>query len=122
MANPFAKHRYIWTLVGVSVLSVIAGLIIAANLNWTNPLSAKSEIPIIGGVPTFAELSQKVSPAVVNISTTKRVKGGGRVNEFFMGPRGDRRNPMDEFFERFFGGEHAPAGVQTKEPRFRIHY
>ena len=105
MANPFAKHRYIWTLVGVSVLSVIAGLIIAANLNWTNPLSAKSEIPVVGGVPTFAELAQKVSPAVVNISTVKRVKGGGRVNDFFMGPRGDRRNPMDEFFERFFGGE-----------------
>ena len=102
MAEPMKKHRYLWTLVGVSFLSVIAGLIIAANLNWTNPISARGDVPIIGGVPSFAELAQQVSPAVVNISTVKRVKGGGRVFDYFMGPR-ERKNPMDEFFERFFG-------------------
>jgi serine protease Do len=104
MSDYFKKHRYLWTLVGVSLLSLVAGLIIAANLNWTNPLSAKTEIPIVGGVPSFADLAQAVSPAVVNISTTKRVKGGGRVFDYFMGPK-DRRNPMDDFFERFFGGD-----------------
>jgi serine protease Do len=102
MAEPLKKRRYLWTLVGVSFLSVIAGLIIAANLNWTHPISARSDVPIIGGVPSFAELAQQVSPAVVNISTVKRVKGGGRVFDYFMGPR-ERKNPMDEFFERFFG-------------------
>ncbi len=100
----FKKHRYLWTLAGVSLLSLIAGLIIAANLNWTHPLSAKTEIPTVGGLPSFADLSQAASPAVVNISTTKTVKGGGRVFDFFQGPR-DRRNPMDDFFERFFGGD-----------------
>ncbi len=104
MSEHLKKHRYLWTLIGVSLVSLIAGLIIAANLNWTHPLSAKSEIPTVGGVPSFADLSQAVSPAVVNISTTKRVKGGGRVFDYFQGPR-DRRNPMDDFFERFFGGE-----------------
>lgn len=104
MSDQLRKHRYLWTLLGVSLVSLVAGLIIAANLNWTHPLSAKSEIPIIGGVPSFADLSQAVSPAVVNISTTKRVKGGGRVFDFFQGPR-DRKNPMDDFFERFFGGD-----------------
>lgn len=104
MAQNWKKHRYLWTLVGVSLLSLIAGLIIAANLNWTNPLSAKSEVPIVGGVPSFADLAQAASPSVVNISTTKRLKGGGRVFDFFMGPR-ERRNPMDDFFERFFGGD-----------------
>jgi serine protease Do len=104
MSDYLKKHRYLWTLVGVSLLSLVAGLIIAANLNWTHPLSAKTETPIIGGVPSFADLSQVVSPSVVNISTTKRVKGGGRVFDYFMGPR-DRRNPMDDFFEKFFGGE-----------------
>ena len=95
------------TLLGVSLLSLIAGLIIAANLNWTHPLSAKTEFPTVGGIPSFADLAQQVSPAVVNISTTKRVRGGGRVFDFFMGPR-DRRNPMDDFFEKFFGGESPP--------------
>jgi serine protease Do len=104
MSDQLKKHRYLWTLIGVSLLSLVAGLIIAANLNWTHPLSAKTEVPIIGGVPSFADLAQAVSPSVVNISTTKRVKGGGRVFDYFMGPR-DRRNPMDDFFERFFGGD-----------------
>ncbi len=111
MASLWKRHRYLMTLMGVSLLSLIAGLIIAANLNWTNPLSAKTEVPIIGGVPSFADLAQAVSPAVVNISTTKRVKGGGRVFDFFMGPK-DRRNPMDDFFEKFFGGD---APQQPKE-------
>jgi serine protease Do len=104
MSEQLKKHRYLWTLLGVSLVSLVAGLIIAANFNWTHPLSAKSEIPTVGGVPSFADLAQAVSPAVVNISATKRVKGGGRVFDFFQGPR-DRRNPMDDFFERFFGGD-----------------
>jgi len=104
MSDICKKRRYLWTLIGVSLLSLVAGLIIAANLNWTHPLSAKTEIPAIGGVPSFADLAQAVSPSVVNISTTKRVRGGGRVFDYFMGPR-DRRNPMDDFFDRFFGGD-----------------
>jgi serine protease Do len=113
MAELWKKHRYLTTLIGVSLLSLIAGLIIAANLNWTNPLSAKSVVPTIGGVPSFADLAQGTAPAVVNISTTKRVKGSGRVFDFFMGPK-DRKNPMDDFFERFFGGE-APQPKEYKQ-------
>ena len=104
MAIFFAKRKYVWTLAGVSFLSLIAGLIIAANFNWTKPISARTELPLVGGMPSFADLAQRLSPAVVNISTVKRVKGGGRVFDFFMGPR-DRKNPMDEFFERFFGDQ-----------------
>jgi serine protease Do len=110
MAERWKKHRYLYSLVGVSLLSLVAGLIIAANLNWTHPLSAKTEGSSMGGLPSFADLAQNASPAVVNISTTKTVKGGGRVFDFFLGPK-DRRNPMDDFFDRFFGGE----GPQPKE-------
>jgi serine protease Do len=105
MVGPWKKHRTIYALIGISIGSLIAGLFIAANLNWTNPLSAKTEISSSGlGIPSFADLAQSVSPAVVNISTTKTVRGGGRVFDFFMGPRG-RRNPMDDFFDKFFGEE-----------------
>ncbi|MEW6185532.1 MAG: DegQ family serine endoprotease [Thermodesulfobacteriota bacterium] len=107
MSDYLKKHRYLWTLVGVSLVSLIAGLIIAANMNWTHPLSAKTEVPNLSNYPSFADLSQAVSPSVVNISTTKKVKGGNRVFDFFMGPR-DRRSPMDDFFERFFGGDMPP--------------
>jgi serine protease Do len=54
--------------------------------------------PSVSGavVPSFADLSEKLSPTVVNISTTKIVKSqrvpGGRI------PSGN-----DDFFRRFFG-------------------
>ena len=46
---------------------------------------------------SFTELSEKVTPVVVNISTTKTFKG-----QSFGSPLG--RSPFgDDFFERFFG-------------------
>ena len=45
------------------------------------------------GLPDFADLVEKVSPAVVNIRTTEKVRSQG-------GPNDD---DMAEFFRRFFG-------------------
>ena len=45
----------------------------------------------------FSSLAEKVKPSVVNISTVKKIRGGGRVfRHFFGSPFNDR-----EFFERF---------------------
>ena len=52
---------------------------------------------------TFADVVEKASPAVVNISTEKMVKSGGTP---FPGGPGD---PFQEFFEKFFGNR-APMG------------
>lgn len=45
---------------------------------------------------SFADLAERVKPAVVNISTTKVVKPGGRQHSSPFG---------DEFFDKFFGGD-----------------
>jgi serine protease Do len=51
----------------------------------------------------FSDLAEKVSPAVVNISTVKTLKGGGPVFRHFQrDPRGPE-GPFKDFFERFFG-------------------
>lgn len=54
------------------------------------------------GLPSFIELAQTVKPAVVNISTTKIIKGG-REFRHFLGPF-DRQEPFHDFFEFFFRG------------------
>ena len=51
----------------------------------------------------FSELAEKASPSVVNIRTEKTVNGGGRVSRHFQGM--DPNDPMNEFFERFFGDQ-----------------
>jgi serine protease Do len=52
---------------------------------------------------SFAELAKKVGPAVVNISTVKRVKGVEGMGQFKQ-PFG-REDPFEEFFKKFFGDQ-----------------
>jgi serine protease Do len=56
--------------------------------------------PTVTGLPDFADLVDKVGPAVVNIRTTERVRldQGGPDEE------------MQEFLRRFFGGQMVPRG------------
>jgi serine protease Do len=58
-------------------------------------------------VPNFAELAEHLKPSVVNVSTTQVMKGQRRPMPRmpFPSPFGER-DPFEEFFERFFGGEN----------------
>jgi serine protease Do len=58
-------------------------------------------------VPNFADMAERLKPAVVNMSTTQVVKGQRRTMPRlpFPSPFGER-DPFEEFFERFFGGEN----------------
>ena len=60
---------------------------------------------------TFAKLAENLKPAVVNISTTKVIKGGpvvkGRPSPF------EGKDPSRDFWEKFFGGE-VPREFETK--------
>ncbi len=71
---------------------------------WTE--SRPSQIPVVQA-PNFADLAEQLKPAVVNISTTQVVKGQRRMSPRmpFPSPFGGERDPFEEFFERFFGGE-----------------
>jgi serine protease Do len=65
----------------------------------------------VRGLPDFTDLVEQVGPAVVNIRTTERVRGGQRG-----GPEMDE--DMQEFFRRFFGqpGVPLPPGARP-DPR-----
>jgi len=52
-------------------------------------------------LPSFSELAEKASPAVVNISTVKVVEISKRLKRFFS-PFGEN-DPFNEFFKKFFG-------------------
>ncbi|MBI4126284.1 MAG: DegQ family serine endoprotease [Deltaproteobacteria bacterium] len=62
-----------------------------------------------GNQVSFADLAERASPAVVNVSTTKVVRRGGPGG---MPPMGQRDPFFDDFFERFFEG--APREQQQK--------
>ena len=52
--------------------------------------------PAVAGLPDFTDLVERTGPAVVNIRTTEKVKGG----QAGAGPDDEE---MQEFFKRFFG-------------------
>ena len=52
---------------------------------------------------SFADLVDRLKPAVVNISTTKTVRSGGMRSPFGGGSPFDRYFGGEDFFERFFG-------------------
>lgn len=61
---------------------------------------------------SFADLVEKLSPAVVNISTTQKVKAGNMMgNMQFQFPDTPEMEPFRDFFERFAG----PQGMQQQE-------
>ena len=93
--------------------AVIFGMVLAGGLDWTPassgaPAAAAAEVVVPGaaaaslrGLPSFADLSDAVLPAVVTIDavTIEKADGrrdprdGGNPFEFFLGPRRDPRMP-----------------------------
>jgi len=97
----------------VMIILVLTGCFaLSAGFGLNPPVYAKStDIYSVPG--NFSKLAEMAGPAVVNIRTVKTIKGGGPVfRQFQRGPRG-RENPMDDFFERFFG-ENVPR--EFKQP------
>ncbi len=83
---------------------VIAGVIISSNLGWiplgqakVEPIPPKITQHLAETERAFVEISKRVTPSVVNISTTKTMRGmeKGQLSPFF----------KDPFFRRFFGDE-----------------
>jgi serine protease Do len=66
-------------------------------------------------VPNFADLAEHLKPSVVNMSTTQVVRGQRRAipRMPFPNPFGER-DPFEEFFERFFGGENPQRELRRR--------
>jgi serine protease Do len=98
----------------LSALLVSASVWMSPAVLGLNPATAAA--PVTGavvGLPDFADLVDRVGPAVVNIRTTELVKQGGK------GEIGE--DEMAEFMRRFFGGAMPvpPQGRGGKAPRNR---
>lgn len=82
------------------LLPLGAAFLVTGFLTSSQAVS-QAQTPMIPA--SFAEVAAKASPAVVNISTVKTVKGGGRGFRFH-GPQGPD-DSLNDFFEKFFGGQ-----------------
>ncbi|WP_019830995.1 Do family serine endopeptidase [Sphingomonas sp. PR090111-T3T-6A] len=91
----------------------------AATLTMQQPVGAQvaqnagsaSHTPI-GGPASFADLAERLSPAVVNISTTQRVKVPRQQNPF-------AGTPFDDLFRQFGGGDNDDNNGGNATPQTR---
>ncbi|MDO9527795.1 MAG: DegQ family serine endoprotease [Syntrophales bacterium] len=95
-------------LMGVFVVSMVGTVRFSPVFKGTyvDDALAASVAEAIRPPDSFADLAEKLKPAVVNISTTKVIKSGAM--QKFMSPFGeefpfDRFFGGDEFFKKFFG-------------------
>lgn len=97
-------HTNTWRIgfAAMVALLILAGIFSAAGLDLTKDSSASDPSLSIMVPSSFSEVAKAVSPAVVNISTEKVVKGGGRTFRHFQSPFG-KDDPFHDFFEKFFG-------------------
>jgi serine protease Do len=96
-----------------SVVSVLAGMALSGAIERFYPgvqpaIAASSAAPIGArqGLPDFISLAKRLSPSVVNVSTTqirKATQDGPGLGD----------DQMGQFFERFFGAP-APRGPQRR--------
>lgn len=84
-----------------------AVIALAAAAALSLPLAPAAALARSAPADGFADLAQRLSPAVVNISTTQSVRRGQPLSG--MGPQG--QSPLDEFFRQIF-----PEEMQRRGP------
>ena len=85
-----------------AIIFMAAALFLFSGFSSSQNLWAKSDNYLT--IPeSFSSLSEMASPAVVNIRTVKTIKGGGRVFRHFSRSPFGKDDPMEDFFEKFFG-------------------
>jgi serine protease Do len=115
------KRVGIHVLVAVALVSVLVGLGMSASMDWLGsgqPVALLREaagtseakpVTTPQGLPDFISLAKKLSPVVVNISTTQLSGGGPGMPSPF-----GEDDPFSEFWKKFFGNP-PPRGPQRQK-------
>ncbi len=108
--SPWRARSWVWvTAMSIAGASTLGGVLMSPHASHAQPAVAAAR-----GLPDFTDLVEQVGPAVVNIRTTERARGGQRGGGG-AGPEMDEE--MQEFFRRFFGVPPGQLPGQRQDPR-----
>src|SRR5271157_268505 len=93
------QRKLVVRIIIIGILLVAIGMVIGSKMGHVNVQSSPGSV--IGFPQSFADVAAKVTPAVVNISTTSTVRVPGNPFRHFFGP--DDEGPFGDFFKRFYG-------------------
>lgn len=95
------KRGFLYFIAGIFTPLLVGGIFLSSHIGCTNKRNSNA-LEVIGFPQSFADLAERVSPAVVNISTVTTVVIPGNPFKQFFG-NSDRGGPLEDFFRRFFG-------------------
>ncbi|MGI9494281.1 MAG: DegQ family serine endoprotease [Geminicoccaceae bacterium] len=86
-----------------AVLGLALGIVLTSSVLGSSPSFAR------GAPDSFADIVEKIEPAVVNISTSKALSTGGQGgDEQFPFPQPPPGSPFEDFFREFFDRDRSP--------------
>ena len=80
----------------------MVGIFLGFNMQVGTAATDSNPVMVPGN---FSEVAATVGPAVVNISTVKSIKGGGPVFRHFGPGPFNKDDPVQDFFNKFYGGD-----------------
>ena len=114
-------HRFASTLVILATLSlgILIGTVVSAGVKGKEKASSSDATPLQVPSPQqlssqFTQIARQLEPTVVNINTESTIKNphrrGGRATPGTPDDEGGEDNPMQDFLDRFFGGQGGQGG------------
>src|SRR5271169_2242804 len=115
-------NRFASTVVILATLSlgILIGTVVSAGVKGKEKAASSSDATPLQ-IPSpqqlssqFSQIARQLEPAVVNINTESTIKNphrrGGRAMPGTPDDDGGDDNPMQDFFDRFFGGQGGQGG------------
>lgn len=114
-------HRFASTLVILATLSlgILIGTVVSSGVKGKEKASSSDATPLQVPSPQqlssqFTQIARQLEPTVVNINTESTIKNphrrGGRATPGTPDDEGGEDNPMQDFLDRFFGGQGGQGG------------
>ena len=92
-----------WGRKMAAMLGLVSGILLAPSGVISTSAEARP------APESFADIVEKIAPAVVNISTSKALPAGGQGGEQFPFPQPPPGSPFEDFFREFFDRERSPG-------------
>src|ERR1700684_4490946 len=114
------SHRWVYSfsIVSTLALGILIGTVVSSGVKGKEGQKSSDATPLAVPSPqqlsnTFSQIAKQLGPCVVNINTESTIKNPHR-RRGEQSPddddNGGGNGGMDDFFNRFFGGQGGPGG------------
>src|SRR6202011_5839638 len=108
------RWAYTFTILATLTVGILIGTVVSSGVKGKEGQKASDATPLVVPAPqqlsnAFSQIAKQLEPSVVNINTESTIKNVGRRRRGQIPPDEDGGGGMEDFFNRFFGGQGGPG-------------